>query len=490
MAPLEQLVFDNTYARLPPGFAARVAPAPFPDAHVVSVNPAALRLLGLDADAATHPEFAQVFGGARLLPGMEPLAMVYAGHQFGGYVPRLGDGRALLLGEVRAPDGAKWDLHLKGGGPTPFSRGGDGRAVLRSTLREYLAGEALHALGIPTTRALCVLGSRTPVYREDVETGAMLVRLAPSHVRFGTFEFFHHTGQPGHVATLADHVITGHLPHLLVQGQEGRHARFFAEVVERTARLVAGWQAVGFAHGVMNTDNMSILGLTLDYGPYGFLDDFEPGFICNHSDPQGRYAFDQQPRIALWNLACLGEALLTLISEEEARAALGAFQPSFAAHFLARMREKLGLTEARDGDRALVEDLFGLMARSHVDYSRFFRALNRFDSRPDTRNTPLRDHFLPPEGFDAWAARYRARLGSEGSEDSVRHARMDRVNPKYVLRNWVAQQTIARAQEGDFAEVDRVLALVSAPFDEHPGSEAYAAAPPSWGRHLVVSCSS
>ncbi|RKH58332.1 protein adenylyltransferase SelO [Corallococcus llansteffanensis] len=490
MAPLEQLVFDNTYARLPPGFAARVAPAPFPDAHVVSVNPAALRLLGLDADAATHPEFTRVFGGARPLPGMEPLAMVYAGHQFGGYVPRLGDGRALLLGEVRAPDGAKWDLHLKGGGPTPFSRGGDGRAVLRSTLREYLAGEALHALGIPTTRALCVLGSRTPVYREDVETGAMLVRLAPSHVRFGTFEFFHHTGQPGHVATLADHVITHHFPHLLEQGPEGRHARFFAEVVERTARLVAGWQAVGFAHGVMNTDNMSILGLTLDYGPYGFLDDFEPGFICNHSDPQGRYAFDQQPRVALWNLACLGEALLTLLSEEEARAALGAFQPSFAAHFLARMREKLGLTEARDGDRALVEDLFALMAGSHVDYPRFFRALNRFDSRPDALNAPLRDHFLPPEGFDAWAARYRARLASEGSEDAMRHARLDRVNPKYVLRNWVAQQTIARAQEGDFAEVDRVLALVSAPFDEHPGSEPYAAAPPSWGRHLVVSCSS
>ncbi|RKH21068.1 YdiU family protein [Corallococcus sp. CA047B] len=488
MAPLEQLVFDNTYARLPPGFAARVAPAPFPDAHVVSVNPAALRLLGLDADAATHPEFARVFGGARPLPGMEPLAMVYAGHQFGVYVPRLGDGRALLLGEVRAPDGAKWDLHLKGGGPTPFSRGGDGRAVLRSTVREYLAGEALHALGIPTTRALCMLGSRTPVYREEVETGAMLVRMAPSHVRFGTFEFFHHTEQHAHVATLAEHVITGHFPHLAAQ--ERRHARFFEEVVERTARLIAGWQAVGFEHGVMNTDNMSILGLTLDYGPYGFLDDFDPGFVCNHSDHQGRYAFDQQPRVALWNLACLGEALLTLITEDEARAALGAFQPAFAAHFLARMREKLGLSGTRDEDRALVEDLFGLMAASHVDYTRFFRALNRFDSRPDARNDALRDSFLPPEDFDAWAARYRARLASEGSVDSVRHARMDRVNPKYVLRNWVAQQAIARAQEGDFAEVDRVLALVSAPFDEHPGSEASAASPPTWGRHLVVSCSS
>jgi serine/tyrosine/threonine adenylyltransferase len=488
MAPLEQLVFDNTYARLPPGFAARVAPSPFADAHVISVNPAALRLLGLDAEEAKRPEFARVFGGATPLPGMEPLAMVYAGHQFGVYVPRLGDGRALLLGEARGPDGAKWDLHLKGGGPTPFSRGGDGRAVLRSSVREYLAGEALHALGIPTTRALCLLGSRAPVYREDVETGAMLVRLAPSHVRFGTFEFFHHTEQHDHVATLLEHVISGHFPHLA--GQEGRHARFFEEVVERTASLVAGWQAVGFAHGVMNTDNMSILGLTLDYGPYGFLDDFDPGFICNHSDHSGRYAFDQQPRVALWNLACLGEALLTRISEDEARAALGAFQPAFTRHFLTRMRDKLGLTQTRDEDRALVEDLFGLLAGSHVDYTRFFRALNRFDSAPGARNDALRDHFLPPEGFDAWAARYRERLSAEGSVDAARHARMDRVNPKYVLRNWVAQQAISRAQEGDYAEVDRVLALVSAPFDEHPGQESYAAAPPTWGRHLVVSCSS
>jgi uncharacterized protein YdiU (UPF0061 family) len=414
--------------------------------------------------------------------------MVYAGHQFGVYVPRLGDGRALLLGEARAPDGGRWDLHLKGGGPTPFSRGGDGRAVLRSTIREYLAGEALHALGIPTTRALCILGSRTPVYREEVETGAMLVRLSPSHVRFGTFEFFHHTEQPGHVATLADHVIAAHFPHLA--GQEGRHARFFAEVMERTAELVARWQAVGFAHGVMNTDNMSILGLTLDYGPYGFLDDFDPGFVCNHSDHQGRYAFDQQPRVALWNLACLGEALLTLITEDEARATLTLFQPTFARHFLTRMREKLGFKEARDEDRSLLEDLFALMAGSHVDYARFFRALNRFDSSPGARNDALRDHFLPPEGFDGWAERYRARLESEGSDDAERRARMDRVNPKYVLRNWVAQQAISRAQEGDFAEVDRVLALVSAPFDEHPAHESYAAPPPTWGRHLVVSCSS
>ncbi len=488
MATLEQLRFDNTYARLPAGFGARVHPSPFPDAKLVSVNPAALKLLDLTPEEAQRPEFVAAMGGAKPLPGMEPFAMVYAGHQFGVYVPRLGDGRALLLGEVRDAAGAKWDLHLKGGGPTPFSRGGDGRAVLRSTIREYLCGEAMHGLGIPTTRGLGILGSQAPVYREAVETGAMLVRMAPSHVRFGTFEFFHYTEQTEHVATLADHVITEHFPQLA--GQEGRYARFYTEVVERTARLIAQWQAVGFAHGVMNTDNMSILGLTLDYGPFGFLDDFEPGFICNHSDDRGRYAFDQQPRIGLWNLACLGEALLTLISEDEARAALATYQPAYNAHFMDRMRAKLGLRETRDEDRELVSDLFARMAEAHVDYTRFFRALGHFASADGADTRPVRDMFPAPEGFDAWAGRYRARLAAEGSVDAERHARMTRVNPKYVLRNWVAQEAISRAEAGDFSLVDRLLGVLSDPFAEHPDAEPYAAAPPTWGRHLAVSCSS
>jgi serine/tyrosine/threonine adenylyltransferase len=488
MAALEQLRFDNTYARLPAGFGARVAPSPFPDAHLVSVSPAALRLLGLEPEEARRPEFVQSFGGARPLEGMEPFAMVYAGHQFGVYVPRLGDGRALLLGEVLGPGGERWDVQLKGSGPTPYSRMGDGRAVLRSTVREYLCSEALHGLGIPTTRALCVLGSRQPVYREEVEPGALLVRLSPSHVRFGTFEYFHYTGQHAHLRVLADYVLARHFPHLV--GAADRYARFYAEVVERTARLVARWQAVGFAHGVMNTDNMSILGLTLDYGPFGFLDDFEPGFVCNHSDERGRYAFDQQPRIALWNLACLGEALLTLFSEDEARAALGAFQPAFGEHFLARMREKLGLREAREEDRGLIERLFGRMAAARVDYTRFFRALGRFDSSPGARNEALRDEFLDREGFDAWAADYRRRLEAEGSQDAERRERMDRANPKYVLRNYLAQRAIERAQAGDYGEVDRLRALLEDPFAEQPEHEADAAAPPGWGRHLVVSCSS
>ncbi|WP_408888153.1 protein adenylyltransferase SelO [Myxococcus faecalis] len=480
MPTLEQLVFDNTYARLPSGFGARVAPRAFPNARLLSVNPSAMRLLGLEPEEARRPEFVEVFGGGRPLPGMEPFAMVYAGHQFGVYVPRLGDGRALLLGEVRTTDGAKWDLHLKGGGPTPFSRGGDGRAVLRSSIREYLCGEAMHGLGIPTTRTLCLIGGDEPVYREEVETGAMIVRMAPSHVRFGTFEYFHYTEQPEQVARLADHVIDGHFPHL--SGVEGRYARFYAEVVERTARLVARWQAVGFAHGVMNTDNMSILGLTLDYGPFGFLDDFEPGFICNHSDHRGRYAFDQQPRIAMWNLACLGEALLTLMTEDEARAALATFEPTFSGQFLSLMRQKLGLQEAREEDRALVGDFFSVMAEAAVDYTRFFRALGRVEDAAVM--------FADRVPFDAWAERYRARLAAEGSVDEERRGRMERVNPRYVLRNWMAQAAIERARQGDYSEVVRLLSALADPFTQRPEYEEYTVAPPAWGRHLVVSCSS
>jgi uncharacterized protein YdiU (UPF0061 family) len=316
----------------------------------------------------------------------------------------------------------------------------------------------------------------------------MLVRLAPSHVRFGTFEYFHHTGQSGHVAALADYVLARHFPHLV--GAKDRHARLFAEVVERTARLMAQWQAVGFAHGVLNTDNMSILGLTLDYGPFGFLDDFEPGFICNHSDDFGRYAFNKQPRIALWNLACLGEALLTLISEDEVQATLQSFSSTFNTHFLARMREKLGLRESRAGDMELLETLFARMTDARVDYTRFFRGLGRFDSSTGASNGPLRELFLNAEAFDAWAVDYRTRLLSEGSEDAERRARMDRVNPKYVLRNYLAQTAISRAQEGSFTEVDRLLAVLSRPFEEHPGHEALAAPSPAWGKHLAVSCSS
>ncbi|HEX7175285.1 MAG TPA: YdiU family protein [Pyrinomonadaceae bacterium] len=488
MAKLHELRFDNTYARLPPAFYSKLAPTPLAEPHLVSFNPAAAELIGLDASEAERPEFVEAFGGKSLPRGAEPLAMLYAGHQFGAYVPQLGDGRAILLGEVRGPAGDKWDLHLKGSGPTPYSRGFDGRAVLRSTVREYLCGEALHGLGVPTTRALCIVGSSEPVVRERVESAAALVRLSPSHVRFGTFEVFHRRAQHAHVRQLADYVIGQHFPEL--SGLPDGHARFFSEVATRTARLIAMWQAHGFAHGVMNTDNMSILGLTIDYGPFGFIDDFDPGYVCNHSDYAGRYAFDQQPAVGLWNLTRLAEALSTLLAPEQIESALQLYPAAFANAYADLMRRKLGLREERPADAQLVARLLELLQRGHVDYPRFFRALGDFQEAPGATNETLRVMFDSPADFDAWAADYRARLSEERSEPAARKALMDSVNPKYVLRNYLAQNAITRAEGRDYSEIQRLLELLSDPFAEHPGMEDYAAPPPAWGRGLVLSCSS
>jgi hypothetical protein len=496
MASIESLAFDNTYARLPAAFYTRLAPTPLEGTpHLVSFNPDAAALIDLDPAEAARPELVEFLGGVRPLPGSDPLAMIYSGHQFGRYVPQLGDGRAILLGEVRGPDGVAWDLHLKGAGRTPYSRNGDGRAVLRSVIREYLASEAMHGLGIPTTRGLCILGSEEEVFRESIETGAMLVRLAPSHVRFGSFEIFFYRDQHEHLARLADYVIEHHYPEFL--GVPGRFRRLLEGVVERTADLVAAWQAVGFAHGVMNTDNMSILGVTLDYGPYAFLDAYDPGFICNHSDPHGRYAFDRQPEVAYWNLGRLAQAMLPLLAEspeaalEVAYAALDCYKPAFRAGYDARMRARLGLVEGRDSDPTLIARLLALLHRSAADYPTFFRGLCRFRSTPGEANTSLRDQFLDREGFDAWANDYRQRLAGEGSDDAERRARMELTNPKYVLRGYIAQQAIDRAaRDRDYREIDRVLSLVRNPFAEQPEREAYAGYPPAWASGLVLSCSS
>jgi uncharacterized protein YdiU (UPF0061 family) len=487
---LDELVFDNTYARLPEAFHERVLPTPFQEpAYLVHANGEVAALLDLDPTELARPEFVEYCSGTRLLAGSEPIAMRYAGHQFGVYVGQLGDGRAILLGEVRNQAGEKWDLHLKGAGLTPFSRDGDGRSVLRSTIREYLCGEAMHGLGIPTTRALCIIGSDAKVRRETIETGAMLVRLAQTHVRFGSFEVFYYRRQYEHLARLADYVIEQLFPHLV--GIANRYVQMFMEAVTSTARLMAQWQAVGFAHGVMNTDNMSILGITLDYGPYGFMDDYDPGFICNHSDHHGRYAFNQQPYIGLWNLSCLAQVLLPLASYEPLKAALDTYQATFDAYYLDLMREKLGLREIHAEDNALVTDVLSLLQGSRVDYTNFFRALGSFEMGPGATNEPLREFFLDRAAFDAWAARYRERLRAEGREDAERKARMNRVNPKYVLRNYLAQQAIALAiEKKDYSEIDRLLALLRDPYAEQPEMEKYAAPPPNWGKHIAVSCSS
>lgn len=489
MRTLGDLPFDNTYARLPATFYQHVEPTPVPDPYLVAFNPDAARLIDLDPAEASKPEFVEYFSGNKLLPGSEPIAMKYAGHQFGSWVSQLGDGRAILLGEVKSPTGERWDLHLKGSGKTMFSRFGDGRAVLRSSIREYLAGEALHALGIPTTRALCIVGTDLEVYRESVEPGAIIVRMAPSHVRFGSFEVFAHRGQTESVKTLADYVIDQHYPDL--KDADDRYAAFLREVVARTARLIATWQAVCFAHGVLNTDNMSILGLTLDYGPYGFMEDFDPGLICNHSDETGRYAFDQQPRIGYWNLAALATSLLSLISVDEVRAALNTYPEVFNSHMHELMTAKLGLTTREEGDQSVWTSLLDVLAESRVDYTIFFRKLGTCSTSPGAANDAVRKLFPAPARFDEWAKRYLERLRSEGSLDAERKSRMHRVNPKYILRNYLAQVAIERAQhQKDFSEVDRLRGVLRMPFDEQPEMEHYAQPAPEWGRHLQVSCSS
>lgn len=484
---LETLQFDNSYARLPAQFHAKLNPTPLPNPHVVSFNPAAAALLDLDPAQVARSEFARYFSGHGVLPGAEPLAMCYAGHQFGHFVAQLGDGRAILLGEVVNSRGERWDMHLKGAGETPFSRSGDGRAVLRSSIREYLGCEAMHGLGIPTTRALCIVGSDAEVYREQIERGATLLRLAPSHVRFGSFEVFFYRGQPEQVRILADYVIEQHFPELAVLAD--KYPRFLREVVRRTARLMAQWQAVGFAHGVMNTDNMSILGITLDYGPYGFLDHFDAGYICNHSDHQGRYAFDQQPNIGAWNVTCLAQALSPLMTVEEGSEALSVYQAAFVEYYIELMCAKLGIVPCAEAP-ALVTGLLEKMNANHVDYTIFFRRLNRFQSEPTLGNAELRDLFLDRAAFDAWAQDYRAVLLRQSSQDAEREARMDRVNPRYILRNYMAQIAIEKAEQGDFSEIDRLLQLMHAPFDAHPTMAHYAGFPPDWAQQIEVSCSS
>ncbi len=488
--PLHDLTWDNSFARLPDAFAERVAPTPVTEPWLLAFNEDLAATLEISPSVAADPAFARWIGGLDQLPGTEPLAAIYAGHQFGVWVPQLGDGRAILLGELTTSSHQRWDIQVKGAGMTRFSRMGDGRAVLRSTVREYLAGEAMHGLGIPTTRSLAIVASDLPVYRERAETAAVLVRVARSHVRFGSFQLFASRQQFAEVQQLADYVIEHHFPEFLALPAEDRYAAWFREVVDRTARLMAAWTAVGFNHGVMNSDNMSILGITLDYGPFAWFDDYDPAFICNHSDSSGRYAFDQQPRVGLWNCARLGEALLSLVPEEAAVAALESYRDTFELAVDGLIRAKLGLARRLDGDAALIRDLFDLMHQTPVDYTRFFRLLSAATaSDPDTI-TAMHVELDDPSHSEAWLQRWIARVAAEPASDLERRAAMEAVNPKFVLRNWIAQEVIDAAVARDTAPFEQVMALLRRPFDEHPGMERYAEGPPEGTVEVAVSCSS
>ena len=483
MSTLHSLNFDNTFARLDSKLFTHVAPQAIYAPHVVHFNPQVAQLL--DLETSNNSDLATYFSGAMPLPNSQPLAMTYSGHQFGQYNPQLGDGRGLLLGEVVNSKGERWDIHLKGAGKTPYSRFGDGRAVLRSSIREYLGSEALHGLGIPSTRALCIIGSKEPVQRETTETAATLVRVADSHIRFGHFEWIFNN-QPKLLKSFSDYVIQRHYPSC--QHSPKPYANLLQQIVTRTATLMAQWQLVGFAHGVMNTDNFSITGCTFDYGPYGFLDAYQPSFICNHSDNTGRYAWNQQPSIGLWNLNALAYALSPLIDKEDIMTALQSYEATLLDTYYKGIKAKLGLIENNEQDNALAFDLLDILMKNNMDYTRTFRALSHINQ--EDIQCSLRDDCLGRAKFDDWFKRYTQRLAQEKTTNLQRQQQMQATNPKYILRNYLAQIAIEKAEKGDFSEIDTLLMLVQNPYDEHPNYEHYANIPPDWGQHLEISCSS
>ena len=481
-----------------------VMPSRLLDPVVVSSNKLLAEELGIDPDNLDSPEMLEVMSGNFMTANIKPIALVYSGHQFGVWAGQLGDGRAMTLGELPVKnavttdpefshselldsellDSELWDIQLKGAGPTPYSRFADGRAVLRSSIREYLCSEAMHGLGIATTRALSLVDSKTAVYREEVESGATVCRVARSHIRFGSFEHFHYRNQPESVRALADYVVQRHFPQWV--GDEDRYLKLFKNTVFKTAKMIAQWQSVGFNHGVMNTDNMSILGDTLDFGPFGFLDNYDPEFICNHSDTNGRYSFKNQPSVGLWNLNALATSLTSLMSSDELIDVLKQYEPEFLNQFRAIMVSKLGLEKYQADDELLSNELLDLMQINNVDYTILFRSLCDFTAD----NQAVRDQFIDREGFDQWAVKYLARLGQQELSDSDRRDNMRTVNPKYVLRNYMAQAAIEKAQAGDYSEVNLLLKVLQSPCEEHPEAQQYAGLPPDWAEKISVSCSS
>ena len=472
--------FRNTYARLPERFFARVSPVAVAATRRIRVNDGLAAELGLDADALRSQEGVEVLAGNRVAAGSEPLAMAYAGHQFGHFVPQLGDGRANLLGEVTGQDGRGYDLQLKGSGPTPYSRRGDGRAALGPVLREYVLSEAMHALGLPTTRALAAVLSGERVVRETMLPGAVLTRVAASHLRVGTFQFFAARGDVDGLRTLADYALWRHYPE--AAGAAKPYGALLAGVVGRQARLVARWMLLGFIHGVMNTDNMSISGETIDYGPCAFLEAYEPGKVYSSIDQQGRYAYTNQPHAAHWNLTRLAEALLPLLAEEEggedaaieaAQLALAGFAVEYDAAYAAGMRRKLGLLTEQAGDAALAEDLLVRMAAGGADFTGTFRALNAASAGPDGDGAARR-LFADPAAYDGWAATWRARLAREDGAGRVELMRL--ANPVFIPRNHLVEEMIqAAVAREDFTPFAELLDVTGRPYDDQPGRERYSA---------------
>ena len=457
---------------------------PLPSPYLIAVSPDMLSLCQIPPSCAGSADFTELFSGNQSPASCQPRATVYSGPQFGVWAGQLGDGRALTLGQAGG-----LEVQLKGAGPTPYSRGGDGRAVLRSSVREFLCSEAMAGLGIPGTRALCLTGSDKLVMREQPETTAVVTRVAASFVRFGSFEHWYYNNDENRLKQLADFVISQYYPELRTHANP--YAALLHEVSERTAHLMAQWQSVGFMHGVMNTDNMSILGLTLDYGPFGFMEAYNPHHICNHSDQQGRYSYAMQPGIGQWNCHALGQALLPLIgSVEETQAALSDYQNAYQTRQTALWQAKLGLRSQLRTDAGLIASMLSMMQANQLDFTIFFRRLGEIHTNDTSMDHLLRDLCADRALFDHWLNQYRMRLQAESSIDAQRRVAMHACNPKYVLRNYLAQRAIEAAQQKDYSEIELCRRILAHPFDEQAEYDTYAALPPDWGRAISVSCSS
>ena len=450
----------------------------FNNPKIVIENHVMKKALGMeDTD---HQELLKIFNGTRKIDSLKPLSMVYSGHQFGQYVEQLGDGRGLLLAQINSNEGLL-DIHLKGAGKTPYSRFGDGRAVLRSVIREYLCGEAMHALSIPTSRALMIIGSDEMVIREKSESAAMLVRTSKTHIRFGSFEYFHYNNKPEHVKALADFCIDSYPQYF--SRTTNAYEDFFRVIVKETANMIAHWQACGFNHGVMNTDNMSILGETFDYGPYGFMEDYNPNHVCNHSDHQGRYAFKNQPYIGLWNCSALGHALSSLITEESQGEILQTYEAIFQDTLAELYRKKLGLDLAKPEDATLIQGLLDIMESEKLDYTNTFRNLTQALAE---ENSPE----LQSEISKSWVVSFLERHSKETLSKDKRLKLMNQVNPKFILRNYMAQEAIEAAEVNDSSKLETLMIVITQPYEELIEHEKFANKSPIWAKDLEISCSS
>ncbi len=482
--------FEHSYSRLPPQFFAAVDPTAVATPEVVIFNEPLARWLGIDVQRLLA-EAAEQLSGKTLPQDARPIAMAYAGHQFAHFVPRLGDGRAILLGELRAADGALYDVQLKGAGRTPFSRAGDGRAALGPMLREYLVSEAMFALGIPTTRSLAVVATGERVLREAPQPGAILTRIAASHLRVGSFEYFAARGDTASVRTLLDYSIRRHYPQVATAPNPA--LAFLEQVTTRQAALIAQWMAVGFIHGVMNTDNMAISGETIDYGPCAFMDQYDPGTVFSSIDHRGRYAYGNQPAIAQWNLARLAECLLPLIDSDQtaavaqATAMVEAFMPQFDAQFCQRLRGKLGLSSAQQGDADLISALLAVLRESRADFTLTFRYLAQA-ALGAAHEAPLRALFPHPASLDAWLVLWRARLDAEPLAPAQRRVAMRQANPAFVPRNHRVEAALDAANAGDLAPLHTLLAVLQRPFDDHPDSALLMLPPLDSERVLQTFC--